>query len=51
MHEFGALNQHEVVVSEKPPSSTFVMMGFSADPSSSQGKRKMSTGWAESSWK
>ena len=50
MHEFGALNQHEVVVSEKPPSSSFVM-DFSADPSSSQGKRKMSTGWAESSWK
>ena len=46
MHKFGALNQHGVVVSEKPPSSSFVM-GFSADPSYSQGKRKLSTGWAE----
>ena len=34
-----------VIVSEKPSSSSIVMW-FSADPASSHGKRKSSTGWA-----
>ena len=41
----GCCGAGDVIVSEKPPSLS-IMMEFSADPISSQGNRKSSTGWA-----